>query len=378
MVPRLEEEEEMPAEVMGTTGRWVLSFEPGQRMFLLLLMLLLDICPCDSYDKYEEVEYGRIYQLELPRQAHSVEFKNYSKDVMVLWRRYKPNLTQNTPWKVDENYIHKNNMTPADSGYYVVKDKYQRKQLTVKVNVVATTGTKELKTDERLFFEADLEQSSCNIYFFSDDETEFLIGRHGRTIDNPHCDGFYIVSPCGVTNERMSSSCTGRFEVRDNNDHIAMVMTVEINSLDFNPIFLVVGGFIILVIIICCCVTRFCCGRTSSRNKPTATLVHYQTYDEEPSGPRRNQVGESRTAYSALPSHATTGPLIHCPPTLNVPPGYSEVFPHTQLPGPSAVPLTSDPEPRFEVKGTKFTFTSPLSSDVPYSTVYTSDKLNFP
>lgn len=39
--------------------------------------------------------------------------------------------------------------------------------------------------------------------------------------------------------------------------------------------------------------------------------------------------------------------------------------------------LSSDPEPKFELKGLTFPFAPPLSSDSTFSDVYTSDKLNF-
>ncbi|KAM7000311.1 uncharacterized protein LKV04_005237 [Tautogolabrus adspersus] len=111
----------------------------------------------------------------------------------------------------------------------------------------------------------------------------------------------------------------------------------------------------------------------SPDGEPTA---HYHQYDSEPVGPRPDQLSRpSETLYPTVPSYNPSVPLIHNPPSVSVPPAYSEVSAPAEQAGAPTFPVPSeDPEPRFELS---IPSALPLSSNLTFSDVYTSDKLNF-
>ncbi|KAM4555334.1 uncharacterized protein PAE49_014430 [Odontesthes bonariensis] len=245
----------------------------------------------------------------------------------------------------------------------------------------ANTRTFILTSGEELSFTFDLAPNSCNIYFFPEGgDRETQIVRHGRLLSSnqPGCAESQLLEPCGILNEAVQMSCAGYFEVRDQNDDTALRVSLEMKPSYFNSSYLMAGGGAFLFILLSCCLKHCCCGKSSSKKNGSefeaaaAELPEcYQEYDHEPVGPSPNQpTGPSEVPNPTQPSETVTGPLIHNP-LFELMPTHSEVSAPAERTDSPTLPLYSDYEPRFEVKGINF------NSDTPHSHVYSSDKLNF-
>ncbi|KAG8004378.1 hypothetical protein GBF38_009361, partial [Nibea albiflora] len=70
----------------------------------------------------------------------------------------------------------------------------------------------------------DLEPNSCNIYFFpEEDDEEHTVARRGVHLETHYCQGLTLFEPCGLENNDLEMSCSGRFEFRDLNGNKALV-----------------------------------------------------------------------------------------------------------------------------------------------------------
>lgn len=95
-----------------------------------------------------------------------------------------------------------------------------------------------LYPDEELSFTFDLQLNSCNIYFFpkNDHEQSYFISRlvrRGRLQEGLYrfdCTGFDLQKPCGIFNKAVQMSCEGRFEIRDQNDDMALEVELVISK----------------------------------------------------------------------------------------------------------------------------------------------------
>ncbi|XP_023251820.1 uncharacterized protein LOC111646536 [Seriola lalandi dorsalis] len=357
-----------------------------------LVLLLLGASVSMGISNYNE-EYGKIHRMRLHSKVRFITFfPKYSSDGMILWKRDDLLPSEDRRRKVMGTYYVISNLTQRDSGRYVMSDKDQRILSTTTLEVTESTRSFTRYPGRELSFTFDLEPSSCNIYYFPD-QNEGLrnptIVREGRLqedLGHFGCGGFELLKPCGILKEFLQMSCSGRFEVRDQDDDKAFVVYLYMESLDDDePSHLLIAiGAVLGIIFCCCCVRSCCCGKTSSEEDSSETAavaagpaVRYNQNDHEPVAPRPNQLSRpSRTRYPAQSPRASTGPLIHNPPTVNVPPAYSKVSaPAEQADAPTA-PLYSDPAPRFELKGMTFPSVSPLSSNPTCCDVYNSDKLN--
>ncbi|XP_030252214.1 uncharacterized protein LOC115568771 isoform X2 [Sparus aurata] len=331
--------------------------------------------------------------MRLSRKANSLTFTPLlGSDVTILWKRDDPPASEDSRWKVTGSLFKIHSLTQKDSGTYIVRDKDQSSLTERTIRVVAQKMS--FRNDEGVSFgfDHDLEPSSCNIYFIPEgDSVKHQIVRHGRLRPIPDCSGFDLFGFCGVSNTNPQESCSGHYEVRDSMGNEVLVVTVEVvgSSSSFDTKKIGLGFGIFFAVVSCCgCLKRCCCGKSSSKEEQPETpdeepAVHYHEYDHEPVGPGQEQL------YPAQPSHTPSVPLIHNPPPT-VPPAYSEIFSSPAEPtvaptfaptiSPTVaptVPIQSDGQPRFELKGMSFSSAPPLSSDSPYGDVYTSEKLNF-
>ncbi|XP_070769568.1 uncharacterized protein [Enoplosus armatus] len=356
---------------------------------MMIVLLLLSACVCLGLS-YEEYEYGNTYRIRLHRKAQSFEFNpKYSSDVTILWKRDDPVTKEDSRRQVMGSHYVIFNVTQKDSGHYIMRDKDQNALAVKIIEVTETTKTYSRSAGDSFNFTFYwLEPNSCNIYFFPEDdhdmgETEIV--RRGRLqpgVDYLDCAYFDLVKPCGISNKGIKTSCSGRFEVRDQNDNKALVVLLEVEPQHFDSSSIGIGVGIFFAVLSCCGCMRRCCCAKKKKDAPEAAdaepAVHYQEYESEPVGPRPDHLSQpSGTRYPAQPYYTPTGPLIHNPPPVNAPPAYSEVSALAEQADAPTVPIQSDLEPRFELKAMSFPSAPPLSSDSTYCDVYTSDKLNF-
>ncbi|XP_038555218.1 uncharacterized protein LOC119888634 isoform X1 [Micropterus salmoides] len=362
---------------------------------MMILLLLLGAFVCTGFSYYEdtyECDYGETFSILLLRNAQSIEFKpKHNSNVTILWRHDNPQAIEDRRHTVIGAYYAIFNVTQKDSGRYIMRDKDQKILSTKIFEVVANTKAYSRNPGGSLHFIFHLEPNSCNIYFFPESDHEMggtEIVRQGRLkegLDERDCTFFHLLKPCGILNDDLKMSCSGRFEVRDQNGNNALVVLLEMEPLRNDSFAFGIGVGVILAALSCCaCVRCCCCGKRSSKKdrsetanaepampSPEVNRFCSQDYLSQPSG----------TRYSAQPSFTPTGPLIHNPPTVKMPPAYSELHPaaHSSLRTHTVDNLiTVSPlaeQPRFELKG--MTSASPLSSDSTYCDTYNSDKLNF-
>ncbi|XP_068444525.1 uncharacterized protein [Clinocottus analis] len=289
------------------------------------------------------------------------------------------------------------------NGRYEIRDQNDNTAFMVSLEMEQITKTIKLNAGDRLEFTLNLEPNSCNIYFFpeSDGQTgDFKIkivhqGRLDGRYDDVDCVAFYLLEPCGISKEDLQMSCNGRYEIRDQNDDTALVVSLEMKSIPYEPSRIGIGVGVFLSSLFCYCLKCCCCGKSKSKEDRSDTAAaepdaQYQVYDSEPVGARSDQlIPPSETPAQ---SYTLAGPLVHDYPSVNLPPPYSEVHDHPSVNLPPAysqvsasaeqpdaptVPVSSDLEPRFEMKGMTFPTAPLLSSDSTHCDVYTSEKLNF-
>ncbi|KAK9518033.1 hypothetical protein VZT92_023361 [Zoarces viviparus] len=468
-------------------------------MMVVLLLLVAFVCMGLSHCRHEEKYYGDSHYVRLLRKPDFVEFSpDDNSNVTILWKQGDRSVTLDKKFKMMATYFRISHLTQRDSGRYTMRDKdlkemsnftlevkataliYYRKPgdhftfnyglepnscniyffpesdrqprklkntivhqgklqgglnesgctgfdllepcgISKKVLQMSCSGRYEIrdqndnpaivvsmkmsqitryfvrKPGDRFEFTFTMEPKSCNIYFFpgSDDQPEELTinemivhqGKLQGGLDASGCTGFDLLEPCGISNEVLQMSCSGRYEIRDQNDDPAIVVSLKMSPLPTSTtsrIGIGVGGF--FVSLFCCCLK--CChcwwkSKSKENGSETAAAepdVQYQEpqYHTEPVGPRSNQlIDPSGTHDPDQPAYAVTDPLVRDHPSVDLPPSYSEVSAPAEQPDAPTVPVHSDPEPTFEFKGMTVPSAPLLGSDSTNSDVYTSDKLNF-
>ncbi|KAK2849183.1 hypothetical protein Q5P01_009017 [Channa striata] len=357
----------------------------------MLVLLLLGASVCGGFSYVKGEYYGSTFRISLNINIYSIEFKaTHDSKVTVLWNRENSTASSNRRQRVTASHFVIRNVTQRDSGLYIMRDKDQKEQFMKTLKVTEKNSSYKLNAGEKFSFTSDLEPKSCNIYFFSTNDDE-LRGPQIRIVHQGKmqyswtefvCKGFDVIEPCGLSFEAIPMSCNGLFQFRDQNDDKALVAELEIEQTrnDAPYFYIGVGSLIAALLLCCCCVRRCCCRKKSSEKADSATAagpaVNFHEYGSEHPGPGPDQSSQpSATLYPSLPSYTPTNPLVHNPPRVNMPNTYSEMAAPAEIEYAPTVPLGSDTEERFELKGIPSAM--PLSSASTHCDVYTSDKLNF-
>ncbi|KAM9741059.1 uncharacterized protein ACNS7B_012297 isoform 2-T2 [Menidia menidia] len=335
-------------------------------MFLVLLVSACIGSGLADIDR-DQVNYGNRYKIRIQSFIHVIDFlQKDGNDTITIWKRDDPEGTEDPRRGMRGNSFTIENVTQRDSGRYILRNSKSRFISVRIVDVVANTQRVSLEEDQEFSFKFELEPKSCNIYFFPKGLYKIEMVRHGRLdsyADLRGCRGFQLLKPCGILNNIIQTACAGRFEIRDHNDDPALIVSVEIEDSDSYTSYLWGAGGAFLFTVFSCCLKHIC-GKKSCSTKASSEpeesdpaaepSPHYQEYDHEPVGPGHNgATSPSGAPCPPQPSETETGPLV------------------AALADTPTLPLSSDFEPRFELKGINF------NSNTPHSDVYTSDKLNF-
>ncbi|XP_067455237.1 uncharacterized protein [Thunnus thynnus] len=221
---------------------------------MMIVLLLLNACVCLGLadDRYVREQYGKTYRWMLHGDTRSLEFTpKDNSEVTVLWTRHVERGTDpkfpptshktrkgivGVQWGVICCYYEQSYLTQEDSGLYTMRDKDKKLLHTVTIEVIANTRSYKRSPGESLSFTFDLKPNSCNIYFIPESDLklkrfESEIVRQGRLerkgSDEVDCVGFQLSKPCGILIESLQMSCGGRFEVRDQSDNKALVVSLE-------------------------------------------------------------------------------------------------------------------------------------------------------
>ncbi|XP_031696175.1 uncharacterized protein LOC116378438 isoform X1 [Anarrhichthys ocellatus] len=361
-------------------------------MMVVLLLLVAFVCMGLSHGSHEEKYYGDTIYIRLLRKPDFVEFSpNDNSNVTILWKQGDRSVTLDKKFKMTASYFRISHLTQKDSGRYTMRDKDLKEISNYTLEVKATALIYYRKTGDHFTFNYGLEPNSCNIYFFPESDRQprklkNTIVHQGKLqggLNGSGCTGFDLLGPCGISKKVLQMSCSGRYEIRDQNDNTAFVVSMKMSPLPYEPSHIGIGIGAFLVSLFCSCVKCCCCGKSKSEENGSETAaaepdVQYQEYDTEPVGPRSGQlIDPSGTHDTDQPSSTVTDPLVRDHPFVDLPPSYSEVSAPAEQPDAPTVPVHSDPEPTFEFKGMTVTSAPPLGSESTNSDVYTSDKLNF-
>lgn len=103
-------------------------------------------------------------------------------------------------------------------------------------------------TGETLSITFKLDPGSCNIYFIpegiDEDRGTFIVRRGWLDYNrnNLDCPGFEQSQPCGIVSMNLDTSCSGRYQVQDNNGNTALAVHLEVECKSFVCVKIVVGS----------------------------------------------------------------------------------------------------------------------------------------
>ncbi|KAI3351769.1 hypothetical protein L3Q82_020608, partial [Scortum barcoo] len=185
----------------------------------------------------------------------------------------------------------------------------------------------------------------------------------GRYVMRNKAQKVLLNKTLNVVYTALQYSCSGRYEVRDNHGDLAIKVFLEIARTQANRRNEEQG-------------TRKAGTHRSTHeagNIDDTTKNKGKVPNDAEPGQESQQLSQpSETLYPAQPSYSPTEPLMHNPP-----PSYSQVVAAAEQTYTPTVPVPSEAEPKFELKGVTFLSAPPLSSESSFSNVYNSDKLNF-
>ncbi|KAM8909782.1 uncharacterized protein AB9W97_006470 isoform 2-T2 [Spinachia spinachia] len=355
---------------------------------MMLVLLLLGALGCMVTTKAFHREPGDRFSFtfNLEPDSCNVYFFPSSRPRMLENRIIQRGLLQGGP---DELYctgfkflqpcgISNNVLQISCNGSFEIRDENDNTALAVSLEMKRITRTVTRTPGYNFNFTFNLGPNSCNIYFLpggEDVQRDSAInlvyrGLLQEGLEDTGCNGFELLRPCGILNTAPQMSCNGSYEVRDQNDNTAIVVSLEMEA---QPNFLSgIGVAVAVLSMFFCCCRKICgCGKSNSKEAQTETAAAEPERHSEPSGPSSDQLIEpSGTNYFSQPSSTLSDSLVHHHPYEDLPPSYSEVLLEAQQP--AAPTADCDPEPKFEFKGMTFPSGPPLESDV-----YTSDKPNF-
>ncbi|XP_034399598.1 uncharacterized protein LOC117737630 isoform X2 [Cyclopterus lumpus] len=332
--------------------------------------------------------YGKIYSWNVPRKAEFLEFTplhNVGQST-VLWNRTNPQTNNGGRGQMRRNEWEIKNLIQADMGHYNFRAKDNTLLSRILLEVREHTLTYTTKPNERLLIPNPPGAAQWTVAFTPevDKETKQLM-REGKllTIDEWYSGPFawrMLAVQDGLVIDPVDRTDSGTFEFRDPQGNLAQTVHLLVQQ-DSVATFVYVGiivGIIFAVIACCCCVRKCCCKKSSSKRAESAPqtaappAVYYHNMNQ-PEGP----------SYSAAPApnhstHYARNSLVSREHTtislepLVAPLGGQGVGPDPLL---NSDWLSSDPEPKFELKGLRSAL--PLSSGSTFCDVYTSDKLDF-
>ncbi|KAM6952211.1 uncharacterized protein PEZ65_010451 [Lycodopsis pacificus] len=330
--------------------------------------------------------YGDMYSTTVPRQAEFLEFiPLHSVDQLkVLWNRADPQTNTGGRGRFKRNVWEIRNLNQADMGHYNIREKDNTLLSRILLEVRGFQRDYIRKVNERLLILNPQGFTSWTVAFTPEGgkEKQSLMneGNLFTDYDLGTFTGRMAAMHNGIVIDPVESTDSGTFEFRDQQGYLVQTVQVSVNPEEFATVVYVgiAVGIVFAVIVCCCCVRKCCCKKSSSKRAESApqtaatpAAYYHNTnppvapgysaapaLDHSPHYSRNAVVSRGRTTISLEPSVA--------------PPGGQGVDPAPLL---GSDCLSSDPGPRFELKGVHSA--PPLSSGSTFCDVYTSDKLNF-
>nr|XP_046262346.1 uncharacterized protein LOC124068277 isoform X2 [Scatophagus argus] len=366
----------------------------GTRMYDFLKLKILDCA--EEVTRY----YGHLYSYSVPREAEFLEFiPLHSVDqLMVLWNLTDSQTNKGARRQMKRNSWEISGVTQADAGYYNLRKKDNTLLSRVLLRVEESRRHYDTKVNTRLFIQKPFVDVPWTVTFTREGETEQIpLMKDGKPFKESSWNleaSFrrrisFLHDSIEIAPVQIRDS--GTFEFRDPQGNLAESAEVLVEP-EFTPTWVyaaISGGIIFAVIFCCCCIRKCCCGKSSSKRDESAAAVYHHD-ENRPTGPTSYSAAlASHYSYrpvnslaSREPATASLGPPVYNPVNIHVNPTQPEVAAPggqgvTPAPSGSFDLSSSDPDPRFELKGLAFPSAPPLSSDSTFCDVYSSDKLNF-
>ncbi|XP_067104514.1 uncharacterized protein [Osmerus mordax] len=366
-------------------------------------ILRLEVTDCSSK---VVLTYGSRFLQTVVNQASTLDFLplDSSSEAMVLWNQTNNQAGIEGMGEMKGHSWLVKRVTQKHQGHYTFRNSdgrfLSRRKLEVKEHVEWHT----VDSDENIIINFALDSNECNLKFFPEGETEAIllikkgIEMYGKPIN-------YKVRILGQRSNfafkiaDLENQDSGKFELRDQDNNLALVVWLKVKPLIPVVTYIYVGVSVVILVGICCCVRKCCCKRNASKRNASASasgqvVVHQDEtchMTSQPSGPSHPrppyfQSYASEPVVTISPA-APSGPTYPCQPTP--PPPNPSDDPHTQVSTSTGLDppsfslgfdcLSSDSETQFKLPQTLNHHTDLLSSSDPSSSadVYNSDKLNF-
>ncbi|XP_061901958.1 wu:fc21g02 isoform X2 [Entelurus aequoreus] len=349
----------------------------------------------DCADKVEKYYHG-MYRIEILSSVHILEFTPIGKpdQTTILWNRTDPKGRQAVRGQFKNNYWEISDLTQDDSGYYNLRRKSYGLLSRKKLAVTEQSRSHEPKEGATCFIQYPSSFVPWDVTFTPSregDDKDLMVAGNWEFKYRLHPDSY------GLEIFPVESKDSGLYEFRDKDGHLGLSASLDVEEAHAPTYVYIILSvvFIAGVAICCCCIRRSCCKKKASKtntpqlisNTPTTPAVYYHgpTQPTGTSYPAAAYSYQPSPAPAAVPAPAALPAYQPYKPVFNTvvvhpSPGQLETVVsggHDSAPGPTFGSgfLSSDPGPRFELKG--MNFSSALSSDADIANVYTSKKLSF-
>ncbi|XP_075959988.1 uncharacterized protein LOC142963158 [Anarhichas minor] len=342
----------------------------------------------DCADKV--VKYYRdIYSTTVPRNAEFLEFipLHSADQLKVLWNRTDPQTNTRGRGRFRRNDWEIRNLNQADMGHYNIRAKDNTLLSRILLEVREFKRDYITKVNERLLILNPHSITPWTVAFTPEGEKEKQTLMHESNLFTDYDLGTFtgrmVAVHNGIEIDPVESTDSGTFEFRDQQGYLVQTVQVSVNPALTEEVATVVYvgivvGIIFAVIVCCCCVRKCCCKKSSSKRAESAPQTA-----ATPAAYYRNTNPPVAPGYSAAPaldhsSHYSRNAVVSRErTTISLEPSVAPLGGQGVDPAPllGSDCLSSDPGPRFELKGVHSA--PPLSSGSTFCDVYTSDKLNF-
>ncbi|XP_076021057.1 uncharacterized protein LOC143011921 [Genypterus blacodes] len=373
--------------------------------------------------------YGQTLSRSVTNRAEYIEFTPIHQvdKTVVLWNRAVPHTRSRGTMR--NNVWEMNQLTQSDNGHYNIRRRDNSLFKRWKITIEARSEHYDKAENEELRITCDMDLELLTVTFKPETGMNDMVLIRSGSLVSFYSEQFSkrvhpLDHPLAIVIEDLQPADSGLYECRDQNNNLAVVVSLTV--LEQAPTFLYIGiavGIILGLILCCCCVKRCCCGKSSKggdavpqtpdepevdHNPSRAALTSYSSsphpprYTYHPPNPINSTaptssstdppaVQPAATSKVSYYSYKPTNPINPPEPTSTSinPPAIGPADVHVSSPQPEVGPLGQGASPtvtfgsdslsstadhRFELK---FPSAPPLSAEATFPSVYNSDKLNF-
>ncbi|KAM9377024.1 uncharacterized protein KZ484_009424 [Pholidichthys leucotaenia] len=329
-------------------------------------------------------DYGDKLHYYIPATSEYIEFTPPQSldQPKILWNRTDPQ--SRSRGTVKRSVWQMVGLTQADNGFYNFRKKDKSLVARFRLTVKAQTRHYDTKEGRGILIDYPFNAITETVTFKpknSEMETQMVVEGGRLVIENRR---FHKEPLFGIAIDEAEIKDSGIYEFRDREGNLALIAQLEVEK-EYSLLFILLGtaAAIILVgaICICCCCRKKCCKKDQPPQTAAAPQVYYHNEYQPPTS-RYSDAPASSASYQPVSSRVPKEPTTASPESLpyghviHGNPSQPEVLPSRGQQIAPVAPVSSDlpssdPEPRFELKGLTYPLASPLSSESTSCDVYT-------